>query len=83
MRLGIGESGVSQSCRRVAEKIEQDKKLKRRIAGLEERINSSGMKICPLFFSTKWDPFVILHFSHWNLFEICDLEVVILIRGLR
>jgi putative transposase len=44
VHFGIGESGVSQSCRRVAEKIERDKKLKRKIAGLEKRINSSRMK---------------------------------------
>jgi len=30
---------------------------------------------------TKTDgvPFGILNFGHWNLFEICDLEFVILI----
>jgi hypothetical protein len=27
LQFGIGESGVSQSCRRVAQKIEKDKKL--------------------------------------------------------
>jgi len=31
LQFGIGESGVSQSCRRVAQKIEKDKKLKKKI----------------------------------------------------
>ena len=31
--FGIGESGVSQACRRVAHKIEKDKKLKKRLKG--------------------------------------------------
>ena len=42
--FGIGESGVSQACRRVAQKIEKDKKLKKKILGLEKQINMSRMK---------------------------------------
>jgi hypothetical protein len=30
LQFGIGESGVSQASRRVAQKIEKDKKLKKR-----------------------------------------------------
>ncbi len=37
--FGIGESGVSQACRRVADKIEKDIKLKRKIERLEKLIN--------------------------------------------
>ena len=42
--FGIGESGVSQVCRRVAQKIEKDKKLKKKIAILEKQIILSRMK---------------------------------------
>jgi REP element-mobilizing transposase RayT len=42
--FGIGESGVSQACRRVAQKIEKDKKLKKKILRLEKQINMSRMK---------------------------------------
>ena len=42
--FGIGESGVSQACRRVAQKIEKDKKLKKKIAILEKQMNLSRMK---------------------------------------
>ncbi len=42
--FGIGESGVSQACRRVAQKIEKDKKLKEKIDKLEKRIDLSRMK---------------------------------------
>jgi len=31
LQFGIGESGVSQTCRRVAQKIEKDKKMKKRL----------------------------------------------------
>jgi hypothetical protein len=34
--FGIGESGVSQACRRVAHKIDRDKKLKRKIGKIEK-----------------------------------------------
>jgi hypothetical protein len=44
LHFGIGESGVSQACRRVAQKIEQDKKLKKKIVRLEKQINLSRMK---------------------------------------
>jgi hypothetical protein len=43
-QFGIGESGVSQSCKRVAQKIEKDKKLKKKIGRLEKQINMSRMK---------------------------------------
>jgi hypothetical protein len=42
--FGIGESGVSQACRRVSYRIEKDKTLKKKIAGLEKKINLSRMK---------------------------------------
>ena len=44
LHFSIGESGVSQACRRVAQKIEKDKKLKKKIASLEKQINLSRMK---------------------------------------
>jgi chromosomal replication initiation ATPase DnaA len=44
LHFGIGESGVSQSCRRVAQKMEKDKKLKKKIDRLEKQINVSRMK---------------------------------------
>jgi chromosomal replication initiation ATPase DnaA len=44
LHFGIGESGVSQACRRVAQKIEKDKKLKKKIERLEKQINLSRMK---------------------------------------
>jgi len=31
LQFGIGESGASQSCKRVAQKIEKDKQLKKMI----------------------------------------------------
>ena len=44
LQFGIGESGVSQSCRRVVQKIEKDKKLKKKIDRLEKQIYMSRMK---------------------------------------
>jgi putative transposase len=44
LHFGIGESGVSQACRRVAQKIEKDKKLKKKIVRLEKQIYLSRMK---------------------------------------
>jgi REP element-mobilizing transposase RayT len=44
LHFGIGESGVSQTCRRVAYRIEKDKKLKKKIERLEKKINLSRMK---------------------------------------
>ena len=44
LQFGIGESGVSQSCRRVTQKIEKDKKLKKKIDRLEKQMNMSRMK---------------------------------------
>jgi chromosomal replication initiation ATPase DnaA len=38
IHFGIGESGVSQASRRVAQKIEKDKKLKRKIDKIEKKI---------------------------------------------
>ena len=56
IHFGIGASGVSQSCRRVAQKIEIGKKLKRKINKIEKKINLSKMKtplssqsVSPLF----------------------------------
>ena len=43
--FGIGESGVSQACRRVKDKIRNDKKLERKIAKIEKKLNVSRMKI--------------------------------------
>ena len=37
--FGIGESGVSQACRRVTHRIEKDKKLKKELERLEKLIN--------------------------------------------
>jgi len=42
--LEIGESGVSQACRRVKDKIRKDKKLERKISKIEKKINASRMK---------------------------------------
>ena len=42
--FGIGESGVSQASRRVMDKIRDDKKLERKIAKIEKRLNVSRMK---------------------------------------
>jgi len=42
--FGIGESGVSQACRRVKDKIRNDKKLERKIVKIEKKLNSSRMK---------------------------------------
>ena len=44
LHFGIGESGVSQACRRAAQKIEKDKKLKKKIVRLEKQLNLSRMK---------------------------------------
>jgi putative transposase len=44
LHFGIGESGVSQCCRRVALKVEKDKKLKKKIDRLEKQIKMSRMK---------------------------------------
>ena len=44
MHFGIGESGVSQACRRVSLKIEKDSKLNKRVARLEKQIILSRMK---------------------------------------
>lgn len=43
-RFDIGESGVSQASRRIAQKIETDRKLKKMIVQLERKINVSRMK---------------------------------------
>ena len=44
IHFGIEASGVSQACRRVAKKMETDKKLKRKINKLEKTIILSTMK---------------------------------------
>ncbi len=41
--FGIGESGVPQASRRVNDKIRNDKKLERKIAKIEKKINMSRM----------------------------------------
>jgi hypothetical protein len=45
--FGIGESGVSQASRRIADKIDKDKKLKKRIEKIEKKLNLSIMKTRP------------------------------------
>jgi len=42
--FGIGESGVAHASRRVVDKIRKDKKLKRKIAKIERKLNLSRMK---------------------------------------
>jgi len=42
--FGLGESGVSQADRRVAQKVENDKQLKKRIAKISKKMNLSRMK---------------------------------------
>ena len=37
LHFGIGESGVSQACRRITQRIEKDKKLKNKIIRLEKQ----------------------------------------------
>jgi len=44
IHFDIEASGVSQACRRVAKKMETDKKLKRKINKIEKTINLSRMK---------------------------------------
>jgi len=44
LHFGIGESGVSQAGRRVAQKIENDKQLKKRITKISKKMNLSRMK---------------------------------------
>jgi hypothetical protein len=41
---GIGESGVSQACRRFKEKLRNDKKIERKIRKIEKKLNVSRMK---------------------------------------
>jgi putative transposase len=43
-RFGIGESGVSQACRRVKAKMKNDKKLAKNIAKVEEKLTTSRVK---------------------------------------
>jgi REP element-mobilizing transposase RayT len=38
--FGVGESGVSQACRRLKDKIRKDKKLERKISKIEKKINA-------------------------------------------
>ena len=44
IHFGIGESGVSQVCRRVAQRIEKDEKLKRKMNRIARGLNMSRMK---------------------------------------
>ena len=53
----IGESGVSQASRRVKDKIRNDKKLERKIAKIEKKLNASRMKT-PLF-----SPLFLIYYS--------------------
>jgi len=39
LHFGIGESGVSQAGRRVAQKVENDKQLKKKIAKISKKMN--------------------------------------------
>jgi REP element-mobilizing transposase RayT len=49
LQFGIGESGVSRSCRRVAQKIEKDKKLKKKVDRLEKLIYVKNEDLTPRF----------------------------------
>jgi len=42
--FGIGESGLSQACRRFKDKIRNDKKLERKIAKIEKKLNVSRIR---------------------------------------
>ena len=42
--FGIGESGVSQASRRVAQRIDKDKTLRKKINEIEQRLRLSRMK---------------------------------------
>ena len=42
--FGIGESGVSQACRRTAEKIKKKQKLRKQIGKIEKKLKLSRMK---------------------------------------
>ncbi|MBW1897861.1 MAG: transposase [Deltaproteobacteria bacterium] len=44
LHFGIGASGVSQSSRRVSERMKKDRKLKKRIQKIEAKLNLSRMK---------------------------------------
>ena len=46
----IGESGVSQCCRRVAQKIEKDKQLKKKIDRLKANKCVKNEDLTPMFF---------------------------------
>ncbi len=43
-RFGIGESGVSQVCRRVKFKMKNDKELAKNISAVEKKLIASRMK---------------------------------------
>ena len=47
--FGTGESGVSQACRRGAQKVGRDKKLRTRIGKIEMKLKLSEMKTLPLW----------------------------------
>ncbi len=46
-KFGIGESGVAQAGRCVAEDIKEDKKLKRKVEKISCKLGLSRMKTCP------------------------------------
>jgi len=43
-QFGIGASAVSHACRRVKAKIEQDRKMKRKIEKIEKKLHMSNIK---------------------------------------
>ena len=45
IQFGIGESAVSHACSRVRVKIEQDRKMKRKVEKIENKLNLSNVKI--------------------------------------
>jgi len=66
LHFGIGESGVSQASRRVAQKIEKDKKLKKKIAKIEKQINLSrinGLLLKAICNSTAYRNNVVAKFK--------------------
>lgn len=52
VHFGIGESAVSQACRRIKNRIRSDKTLRRKIRKIKNRLNPPRMKTCPLFCSS-------------------------------
>jgi hypothetical protein len=59
-QFGIGESGVSQACRRVKVKMKNDKKLAKNIAKVEKKLIASRMKTWPRFLSVAFQKAAIV-----------------------